>query len=115
MARYTCSFILSVSIDHLQPLLIELLESSGLSIQYDTPDYIMAREVPGSIDFNKLVTVEILIDKTTATDLETRMTLVSKSEELPLKVNNHCREVFEFIKQEIECSRNWHLIQSLAG
>jgi hypothetical protein len=115
MARYTCSFIVSVDIDHLQPLIIELLESSGLNVQYYTPDYIMAREVPGSIDFPKLVTVEILIDKTTATDLETRMTLVGKSAELPLKLDNHCRQVFDFIKQEIEHSRHWHLVQSLAG
>jgi hypothetical protein len=115
MARYTCSFVLSVSIDHLQPLLVDLLQVSGLDVQYYTADYIMAREIPGSVPFPKLVAVEILIDKTTATESETRMNIVIKNEELPLQLDNHCRQVFEFIKQEIEQSRHWHLIESLAG
>lgn len=115
MARYTCSFVLSVSIDHLQPLLVDLLQVSGLDVQYYTADYIMAREIPGSVAFSRLVTVEILIDKTTATESETRMSIVIKNEELPLQLENHCRQVFEFIKQEIEQSRHWHLIESLTG
>ncbi len=115
MARYTCSFILSVSIDDLQPLLVDLLQANGLEVQYYNADSIMAREVPGSIAFPKLVTVEIFIDKTTATESETRMNIVIKNQELPLQLDNHCRQVFEFIKQEIEQSRHWHLIESLAG
>jgi hypothetical protein len=115
MARYTCSFLLSVSIDHLQPLLVDLLQNLGLDVQYYTTDYIMAREVPGSIAFSKLVTVEALIDKSTATESETRMNLVIKNEELPLQLENHCRQVFDYIKQEIEGSRHWHLIESIAG
>ncbi|MEA5573363.1 hypothetical protein [Calothrix sp. UHCC 0171] len=115
MARYTCSFLLSVSVENLQPSLIQLLDSCGLNVQYYTADYIMAREFPGSIAFSKLVTVEALIDKTTATESETRMTLVIKNEELPLQFDNHCRQVFDYIKQEIEHSRYWHLIESLAG
>jgi hypothetical protein len=115
MARYTCSFLLSVSINNLQPSLIELLHSSGLDVQYYTPDYIMAREFPGSIPFSKLVTVEALIDNTTATETETRITLVIKNEELPLQFDNHCRQVFDYIKQEIEHSRYWNLIESLAS
>ncbi len=115
MARYTCSFVLSVPIDHLQPLVVDLLQVNGLDIQYYSADYIMAREVPGSMRLSKLVTVEILIDKTTATESETRMNIVIKNEELPLQLENHCRQVFEFIKQEIEQSRHWHLIGSLAG
>jgi hypothetical protein len=115
MARYTCLFVLSVSIDHLQPSLIELLQNCGLDVQYYTSDYIMAREFPGSITFSKLVKVEALIDKSTATESETRMDLVIKNEELPLKVDNHCRQVFDYIKQEIEHSRYWNLIESLAS
>jgi hypothetical protein len=115
MARYTCSFIVSVTFDHLQPLLIELLQDCTLDVQYYTPDYIMAREIPGNISFSKLVTVEILIDKSTATETETRLSIVIKNEELPLQLDNHCRQMFEYIKQEIENSRHWHLIESLAG
>jgi hypothetical protein len=115
MARYTCSFIVSVSPEHLQVLAIELLQACGLDVQYYTADYIMARENPGQVSFSKLVIIEVLIDKSTATDTETRMSIVIKNEELPLQLNNHCQQMFEFIKQAIENSRNWHLIESLAG
>ncbi len=115
MARYTCSFIVSVPIDHLQPLLVELLQDCNLDVQYSTADYIMAREIPGNVYFSKLVTVEVLIDKSTATETESRMSIVIKNEELALKLQNHCRQMFEFIKQAIEDCRHWHLIESLAG
>ncbi|GCL40166.1 hypothetical protein SR1949_53000 [Sphaerospermopsis reniformis] len=115
MARYTCSFLVSVASDYLQPLLIELLQYCDLEIQYYTPDYIMAREIPGNVSFSKLVIVEVLIDKSTATDEETRMNIVIKNEELPLRLDNHCRQVFDFVRQQIEHSRNWHLIESISG
>ncbi|MGJ5673252.1 MAG: hypothetical protein ACR9NN_06520 [Nostochopsis sp.] len=115
MARYTCSFILSIPINHLQPLLIELLQDCNLDVQYYTLDYIMAREIVGTVSYSKMVTVEVLIDKSTATETETRMSIVIKNQELPLQIDNHCRQVFEYIKQAIEDNRNWHLIQSLAG
>lgn len=115
MARYTCSFILSIPIHHLQPLLIELLQDCNLVVQYYTLDYILAREIPGTVSLSKMVTTEVLIDKSTATETETRMTIVVKNEELPLKLENYCRQMFEYIKQAIEQSRNWHLIESFAG
>ncbi|BAY10439.1 hypothetical protein [Calothrix sp. NIES-2098] len=115
MARYTCSFIVSVPIEHLQPLLVDLLQDCDLDVQYYTGDYIMAREIPGTVPFSKLVKVEVLIDKSTATETETRLSIVVKNEELPLQLDNHCRQVFEFVKQAIEHSRHWHLIESLAG
>ncbi|KOP25139.1 hypothetical protein AMR41_17150 [Hapalosiphon sp. MRB220] len=115
MARYTCSFILSIPINHLQPLLIELLQDCNLDVQYYTLDYIMAREIVGTVSYSKMVTVEVLIDKSTATETETRMSIVIKNQELPLQLDNHCRQVFDYIKQAIEDNRNWHLIQSLAG
>jgi len=115
MARYTCSFTLSIPFDHLQPLQIELLQNCGLHIIYYTSDYIMAREVPGKVIFSKLVVVEIFIDKSTATETETRMSMVIKNDELPLQVENHCRQVFTYIKQAIEDCRHWQLIESFAG
>ncbi|BAY96853.1 hypothetical protein NIES37_07900 [Tolypothrix tenuis PCC 7101] len=115
MARYTCSFIVSVPVEHLQPLLVDLLQDCELDIQYYTGDYIMAREIPGTVSFSKMVKVEVLIDKSTATETETRMSIVVKNEELPLQLDNHCRQMFEFLKQAIEHSRHWHLIESLAG
>lgn len=115
MARYTCSFVLSISLYDLQPALVDLLYNCGLDVQYHTTDYILAREVPGTVPFSKLVTVEGLIDKSSATESETKMTVVIKNEELPLQLDNHCRQVFDFIKQEIEACRYWHLIESTVG
>ncbi|MEO1372873.1 MAG: hypothetical protein AAFW70_00825 [Cyanobacteria bacterium J06635_10] len=115
MARYTCSYIVSLSIDDLQPLLVQLLQECNLDVQYYTSDYILARETPGSVSFSKFVTIEVLIDKSTATETETKMNLVIKNEELPLQVNNHCRQVFESIKQVVEDCRHWQLTETLAG
>ncbi|MEH2308255.1 hypothetical protein [Nostoc sp.] len=115
MARYTCSFIVSVASDHLLPLLVELLQDCQLDIQYHTGDYIIARQTPGNVPFPKLITVEVLVDKSKSTETETRMSIVIKNEELPLQLDNYCRQMFEFIKQAIENSRHWHLIESIAG
>ncbi|WP_427158721.1 hypothetical protein ACQFX9_22820 [Aliinostoc sp. HNIBRCY26] len=115
MARYTCSFILAINLDNLQPLMLDLLQNCDLEIQYYSSDYILAREIPGNVSVSQLVKAEVLIDKSTATETETRMTIVVKNEELPLRLENHCRKVFDFLKKEIEISRYWHLIESLAG
>jgi hypothetical protein len=115
MARYTCSFIVSIPVDDLHPLLVDLLQECDFEIQYYTADYIMAREIPGNVSFSKLVKAEVLIDKSTATETETRMSIVIKNEELPLQIHNHCRQMFDFIRQTIEESRHWHLVESLAG
>jgi hypothetical protein len=115
MARYTCSFILAINLENLQPLILDLLQNCDLEIQYYTSDYVLAREIPGNVSVSQLVKAEVLIDKSTATETETRMTIVVKNEELPLRLENHCRKIFDFIRQEIEMSRYWHLIESLAG
>ncbi|MGM3305058.1 hypothetical protein ACSQ6I_03575 [Anabaena sp. WFMT] len=115
MARYTCSFIVSVPIDQLQRLLIQLLQECHLDVQYYTADYIMAREIPGQVSFSKLVTIEVLIDKSNATETETGMSIIMKNEELPLQLNNHCRQIFDFVRQSIEQSRHWHLIESISS
>ena len=117
MARYTCSFTVAVPRDRLRQLLGEFLQAYNLEIIYDTADYIMARETPGHVSFAKLVTVEVLIDKTTATDTETHINLVIKNEELPLQVENHCHQVFELVNQGIVENRSWQLIEieSIAG
>lgn len=115
MARYTCSFTVAVPIEHLRQVLMEVLQACNLDIIYDSGDYLMAREVPGQVSFAKLVTVEVLIDKTTATNTETRMNFVIKNEELPLQVDNHCHQIFELVSQAIADNRHWQLIESVAG
>ncbi len=114
MARYTCSCIIAVPIERLRHLLTQVLEACSMDIIYDTEDYMMAREIPGGVSFPKLVTVEVLIDKTTATDSEIRMKFVIKNEELPLHNNNHCYQMFEIVKQAIMENRNWKLVENFS-
>ena len=75
----------------------------------------MAREFPGRVAFAKLVTVEVLIDKSTATSQEVRMNFVIKNEELPLHLDNHCRQMFDMVQEAVAENRHWQLVESVAG
>ena len=113
MARYTCSY--RVPIGQLQPSLNQVLKACHFDIIYDTSDYLMARETPGQVTFAQLVTVEILIDNTNATAKEVQIHLVIKNEELPLQVNNHCRQMYDLLKEEIEENCQWNFIANVAS
>ncbi|MDX2096595.1 MAG: hypothetical protein SFW36_02365 [Leptolyngbyaceae cyanobacterium bins.59] len=115
MARYTCLFTVAVPLQNLQGFLAEVLQSCSLDIIYHTADYMMAREIPGRVSFAKLVTVEVLIDRTTASDSATRMSFVIKNEELPLQIDNHCRQMFQVVTRAVTESGHWNLIESVAG
>ena len=115
MARYTSSYKVALPIDRLRQLLLEVLNTCSLVILYETIDYVMAREKTGQVPFAKLVTVEILIDHTTATPTETRMNLVMKNEELPLQLDNHCHQIFNLVNQAIINNRQWQLVESAVG
>ena len=115
MARYTGMFLVAVPFERLRHLLIEILQSCNFDIIYDAGDYIMAREVPGGVPFGKLVTVEVLIDKTMATDKGIRMNFVLKNEELPLQVHNHCSQMFDAISDAIAGNEQWQLLEKVAG
>ena len=55
MARYTSSYIATVSLKQLPPLLNQILESCEFEVIYQAIDYIMAREIPGKVTFSKLL------------------------------------------------------------
>lgn len=113
MARYTYLLTVLVPIDNLRQALVDILNSCGFEVIYDTGDYMMAREPYGhGIPFAKLVTAEILIDRVLATESEVRMKLVMKNEELPLQVNNHCRLMFDQVSLAMTQTRYWQLIES---
>ncbi|OLP15961.1 hypothetical protein BST81_23145 [Leptolyngbya sp. 'hensonii'] len=115
MARYTCLFTVAAPVKSLPSLLSKTLESCNLDVIYDTGDYMMAREIPGHVSYAKLVTVEVLIDKTTASDAGIRMNFVVKNEELPLQVENHCRKIFDLVNQAVIENDHWQLIESVSG
>jgi hypothetical protein len=115
MARYTGSYTIALPFDRLRQSLVDVLKTCPVDIIYETVDYIMAREIPGQVSYTKLVTVEVLIDRTTATEKETRMSLVMKNEELPLQVDNHCHQMFHLVDRAIVENRQWQLVETLAG
>lgn len=113
MARYTCSFAVTASSQHLPESLIEILESCNFEIMHVTGDFLMARERPGQVSFAKLVTVEVLIDKVISNPNEQRMHFVVKNEELPLQLNNHCKQLFDLLLQGLVEHDQWHLLESV--
>lgn len=115
MARYTSLFTISVPFDSLRQLLTDILESCHCDVIYNAEDYLVAREVPGRVSYSKLVTVEVLIEKFNPADAKVRMNFVVKNEELPLKTDNHCRQMFNLVNQAIAESHQWHLIEAVAS
>jgi hypothetical protein len=115
MARYTSLFTIAVPLESLQHLLADLLESCNLDVIYNAGDYLMAREVPGQVSFAKLVTVEVLIDRFPTNEDEVRMNFVVKNEELPLKVDNHCHQIFKEVNRAIAENHQWSLIENVAS
>ncbi len=116
MARYICSFAVASGNNHnLRQSIKDILLSCSLDIIYDQSEYIMAREIPGKVSLAKLVSVEVLIDGTTATESTTRVSLVVKNEELPLQVANHCYQLFERVNNAIALDQNWHSVDSIAS
>jgi hypothetical protein len=112
MARYTCSFIVKLPLQRLQPLLVEILRSCNFDLIYDAGDYIMAREIPGKVPFPRLVTAEILIDRTMIVNNELRLNFVLKNEELPLQLNNHCHQMFDLVKKTITDQYQWEVVEN---
>ncbi|NJK99528.1 MAG: hypothetical protein HC910_02805 [Spirulinaceae cyanobacterium SM2_1_0] len=111
MARYICAFSANAPRERLLLSLSEVLQACNFEIIYDTGDYMMGREIPGRVSFAKLVTVEALVDKTKTNARNARMNFVVKNEELPLQNDNHCRQMFDVVKQAIQENTGWQLHQ----
>ena len=81
--------------------LVCALEGCGLDLVYQDPVYIVAKEKPGQVSFAQLTTVELLLNPPTIETGGAKIDLVVKNEELPLRQQNHCREVFTQVNQAI--------------
>ena len=101
MARYTNFFMTGAPKDDVHQGLIGALESCGLELVYQDPVYIVAKEKPGKVSFSQLATVELLLNPPTAESNGAKIDLVVKNEELPLRQQNHCKEVFKVVNQAI--------------
>ncbi len=113
MSRYVCHFLVNLSPGAVRFPLQKLFEACGLETTYETDDYLMARELPGQIVFTKLVTAEVSIDITSYDPAAVRLTFLVKNEELPLNLNNHCRQIFDLLRMAIAHNYDWEAIDSL--
>lgn len=101
MARYTNFFMTGASKDDVHQGLIGALESCDLELIYQDPVYIVAKEKPGKVSFSQLATVELLLNPPTVNAGAAKIDLVVKNEELPLRQQNHCKEVFTVVNKAI--------------
>ncbi|MBE9079755.1 hypothetical protein IQ241_21080 [Romeria aff. gracilis LEGE 07310] len=100
MARYTNFFITGSSLPEVHQSLVAVLQSCDLTLVYEDSSYIVAKEKPGQVSFGQLATVELLINPPT-TQSGAKVDLVVKNEELPLRAENHCHDVFQVVNQAI--------------
>jgi hypothetical protein len=111
MARYTCRFSIPLNLEKIHKPLRDLMLDCDMEIIYEIEDYLMGREIPGQVAFAKLATTEILIDTTVATETSVGIQVVVKNEELPLKVNNHCQQIFNSLQEKIaDRYPDWQLL-----
>jgi hypothetical protein len=43
------------------------------------------------------------------------MNFVIKNEELPLQVDNHCRQMFDLVQEAVAENKHWQLVESVIG
>ncbi len=101
MARYTNFFRTGFSQENINRALISALEACDLYLIYQDPICIVAKEKPGQVSFSQLATVELLISASKADSSGAKIDLVVKNEELPLRTQNHCREIFLRVNEAI--------------
>ncbi len=101
MARYTNFFKTGSSQEDINRVLITALESCDLNLIYQDSVCIVAKEKPGQVSFSQLATVELLISPPPIKSGGAKIDLVVKNEELPLRTQNHCKEIFTQVNQAI--------------
>lgn len=101
MARYTNFFMTGASSEEINHALVGALEACNLDLVYQDPVCIVAKEKAGKVPFAQLATIELLISPPTVESGGSKIDLVVKNEELPLRTQNHCKEVFSQVNQAI--------------
>ena len=115
MARYTCSFCISSTRDQILALLHGVLQDCQLEVAYQSRDYIVAKEIPGNVSFAQLVTVEVLIDPADRQIDRTGLQFIIKNEELPLRQDNHCRQLSERLNRGLNDSGMLEVLSQVTG
>lgn len=89
------------SLTHIRQRVADTLAACDLNLIYENDEYLVAKEKPGGVKPDLLATVEILINPPTVSEPSTRVDLIVQNEELPLRRDNHCYQIFETVNQAI--------------
>jgi hypothetical protein len=111
MARYACSTVLATSAAEIEERITRLLQACDLELLLRRGDYLLARERPGCAPLAQMVTLEVLMDRTAATDSRISVQFICKNEELPLQARNHCWQVFERVTSALEQNSELALVE----
>ena len=113
MARYTCSYIVDISLEDSQTSMQEIIKSCNFELVYNNSDYLMAKENPGNVPFTKLVIIEGFIDTVGFQQEGLRLSFVVKNDELPLQIDNHCHQIFDFLQMVIAENYQWQAAENV--
>ncbi|MEG3436646.1 hypothetical protein V0288_05895 [Pannus brasiliensis CCIBt3594] len=99
MSRYSCSYLVKNSPARLELLYDDLLNLSVFEVMHRRSDRFVLVEMPGKVSFSQLVTIELFNKIVSPSEIQ--IELLVKNNELPLRVNNRCRQCFDAIHQII--------------
>ncbi len=89
------------SLAQIRQKVADILASCDLNLIYENDEYLVAKEKPGGVKIDQLATIEVLINPPTVDEPSTRVNLIVQNQELPLRKDNHCYQIFEAIHQAI--------------
>ena len=107
MARYTTLFRAVSSLTQIRQRVADTLASCDLNLIYENDEYLVAKEKPGDVKPDLLATVEVLINPPTVAEPAVRVDVIVQNEELPLRRDNHCYQIFEVVNQAIAKTSLW--------
>lgn len=101
MARYSCIYHLSGPAKRIHDVLVGVFDIENFDLIHDSPNYWVVRELPGRVSFDRLVTIEFMLDSG-ATGDRVQVTCIAENDELSLQRENHCRQVFAGVESVLE-------------
>jgi len=112
MARYTQIYVITTDSQHIRDAVVDTLSTCSLPVCFVSGDYVKAQEKAGKVSFSKLVTVEVLIHQPSFESNSLKLTCITKNGELPLRLGNHCRDIFEIVDRAFNLSSAWRILES---
>ena len=103
MSRYACNYDLPISIEEIPQILINILESCNFKMDFQSKDYLMAKDTnkDKNISFSRLVKVEIILNVRNSNSNHSSFELMVTNQKLAVNKNNYALERMSELKQKI--------------